>query len=157
MDLNIKHDIDNNVFSTVITVAGFGTEVFSEDEEREMLRNFPSKIAYRNLNFSKNVTINGTAPEITDAEVGSSVISVTLPPLSNKEIVLNEDFVAEYKIDVNKISNSAVDESVLTTKELVAHAYCIVYDEVISDAVSKIMEGIRAKAPSFEGETIINV
>ena len=29
MDLQIKHDIEKNVFSTVITIAGLGTEVFS--------------------------------------------------------------------------------------------------------------------------------
>jgi len=157
MDLQIKHDIENNVFSTSITIAGLGTETFSEDEEKEMLKDFPSKVVYRNLSFTKNVTMNGTVPEVTDAEVGDSVISVTLPPLSNKEILLDENFLAEYKVGVNKISNSALDENILTTKELVAHAYCVVYDKVICDAVEGIMQAIRAKAPSFEGETIINI
>lgn len=157
MDLQIKHDIENNVFSTVITIAGLGTEVFSEDEEREMLRNFPSKVIYRNLSFSKNIVMNGTVPEVTDNESNDSVVTVTLPPLSNKEILLDKNFLAEYKIDINKISNSAIDETILTTKELVAQSYCAVYDKVICDAVTEIMENIRSKAPAFEGETIINI
>jgi len=157
MDLCIKHDIENNVFSTVITIAGLGTETFTEDEEKEILKNFPSKIVYRNLNFTKNIVINGSVPEITDDEISDSIVSVTLPPLSNKEILLDEDFKAEYKIDVKKISNSAVDANVLTTKELVAHAYCTVYDNVICDAISEIMENIRSKTPAFEGENIVNV
>lgn len=157
MDLCIKHDIDNNVFSTVITIAGLGTETFSEDEEKEILKNFPSKIVYRNLNFTKNVVVNGTVPEITDDEISDSVVAVTLPPLSNKEILLDGDFRAEYKIDVKKIPNGAVDGSVLTTKELVAHAYCVVYDRVICDAISEIMEDIRSKTPAFEGENIVNI
>ena len=157
MDLQIKHDIEKNVFSTVITIAGLGTEVFSEDEEREMLKNFPSKVIYRNLNFSKNIVINGTVPEVTDDETNDSTVTVTLPPLSNKEILLDEDFVAEYKIDINKIPNSVIDETVLTTKELVAQSYCAIYDKVICDAVMEIMESIRSKAPAFEGETIINI
>lgn len=157
MDLQIKHDIENNIFSTVITIAGLGTETFSEDEEREMLRNFPSKVVYRNLNFTKNVVMNGVVPEITDDEIGDLVVAVTLPPLSNKEILLDKDFKAEYKIDINKIPNNVVDENVLTTKELVAYAYCAVYDKVVCDAVTEIMENIRSKAPAFEGEIIINV
>lgn len=157
MDLCIKHDIENNVFSTVITIAGLGTETFSEDEEREILKNFPSKISYRNLNFTKNISINGTVPEVTDDEISDSVVAVTLPPLSNKEILINDDFKAEYKIDIKKVPNSAVDENVLTTKELVAHAYCVIYDSVICDAISEIMESIRSKTPAFEGENIVNV
>lgn len=157
MDLQIKHDIENNIFSTSITIAGFGTESFSEDEEKEMLKNFPSKVTYRNLNFTRNIVMNGTVPEVTDKELGDSIITVNLPPLSNKEILLDKDFLAEYKIDINKISNSAVDENVLTTKELVAYAYCTVYDKVICDAITKIMENIRSKASAFEGETIINI
>ena len=86
-----------------------------------------------------------------------STVTVTLPPLSNKEILLDEDFVAEYKIDINKIPNSVIDETVLTTKELVAQSYCAIYDKVICDAVMEIMESIRSKAPAFEGETIINI
>lgn len=157
MDLQIKHDIENNVFSTSITIAGLGTETFSEDEEKEMLRNFPSKVVYRNLSFTKNIKMNGVVPEVTDEEVGDSVVAITLPPLSNKEILLDKDFLAEYKIDINKISNDAVDENVLTTKELVAYAFCTVYDKVICDAVTEIMDNIRSKAPAFEGETIINI
>lgn len=184
MDLQIKHDIENNIFSTVITIAGLGTEVFSEEEENEMLQNFPSKIVYKNLDFSGNIIMNGTVPEVTeekpsepsepnasdkteDADVtevtditevaNNSIVTVTLPPLSNKEILLDRNFRAEYKIDVNKVPNSAVDKNVLTTKELVAYAYCAIYDKVICDAITKIMDNIRSKAPAFEGETIINI
>ncbi len=178
MDLQIKHDIENNIFSTVITIAGLGTEVFSEEEEHEMLRNFPSKIVYKNLDFSGNIIMNGTVPEVTeekpnepsasdkteDVEVtdttevaNNSIVTVTLPPLSNKEILLDRNFRAEYKIDVNKVPNSAIDKNVLTTKELVAYAYCAIYDKVICNAITKIMDNIRSKAPAFEGETIINI
>ena len=159
MDLQIKHDIENNIFSTVITIAGLGTEVFSEEEENEMLRNFPSKIVYKNLDFSGNIIMNADVTEVTDiTEVANnSIVTVTLPPLSNKEILLDRNFRAEYKIDVNKVPNSAVDKKVLTTKELVAYAYCAIYDKVICDAITKIMDNIRSKAPAFEGETIINI
>ena len=157
MYLKFAHDIENNVFITEITIDALGTDQLSEDEECEILRDFPSKIAYRNLVFTKNITINGIVPEVTTSAVGDGVISVTLPTLSNKEILLDKDFKAIYKVDINKIPNAAIDESILTTKELVAQAYCAIFDAVIKDAVATIMTSIRAKAPSFTGERIESV
>ena len=58
MDLKITNNIDNNIFSTHVTVDALGTEQMSEDEERELISNFPIKLAYRNLKFSKNIKIN---------------------------------------------------------------------------------------------------
>lgn len=161
MQLKFTHDIENNVFSTKITIDSFGTEQLSEDEEKELLNDFPAKIAYRALTFTKNVTMSGSIPVVTDTVITSEndteIVSVTIPPISNKEILLGEDFEATYKVDVNKIVNSAVDENVLTTKDLVAQAYCAVFDEVVRDAVETIMIDLRAKAPSFTGETIVSV
>lgn len=158
MDLKITHDIENNVFSTVITVDGFGTEQLSEDEEKELLEDFPSKIAYKNLYFTKYIKMNGSVPEVIDENEGDgSGIIVSIPPLSNREIVIDKDFNANYKIDINKMPNTALDSEVLKTKELVAQAYCAIYDAVIVDAVKSIMDNIRTKAPSFSGEKIVSV
>ena len=158
MYLKAKNDIENNIFSTTVTVDSFGSELMSEDEEKELLSNFPTKIAYRNLIFSKNIKLNGTVPEITDEEVdGTTIVAVNLPALSNKEILLDKDFVANYKIDIAKISNTSVDKNVLTTKELVGQAYCLIFQTVICDAVKETMDKVREKAPSFEGEIIVAV
>lgn len=157
MYLKFAHDIENNIFTTEVTIDALGTEQLSEDEEREILKDFPSKVTYRNLVFTKNITINGSVPEVTDDDVGEGVISVSLPTLSNKEILLDKDFKAVYKVDINKIPNAAIDGSVLKTKELVAQAYCAIFDAVIKEAISAIMTDIRAKAPSFSGEKIESV
>lgn len=157
MYLKFAHDIENNIFTTEVTIDALGTEQLSEDEEREILRDFPSKVTYRNLVFKKNITINGSVPEVTDDDVGEGVISVSLPTLSNKEILLDKDFKAVYKVDINKIPIAVIDGSVLKTKELVAQAYCAIFDAVIKEAVSAIMTDIRAKAPSFSGEKIESV
>lgn len=157
MDLLFKHDIDDNVFSTTITVDALGTEQLSEDEEKEMLHDFPTKLAYRNCTFTKNITINGTVPEVTDSDADDqTIVSVTLPTLSNKEPIVDETFCVTYKISTSKIPASALND-VLTTKELVAQAYCLVFDAVILDKVTEILTAVRAKAPSFTGETIESV
>lgn len=158
MYLKIKNDIENNIFSTSITVDSFGTEQLSEDEEQELLRDFPTKLSYRNLVFSKKVKLEGTVPVVVaDDTEGEDVVTVKLPALSNKEILIDGDFEALYKIDINKIVPIAVDDKVLTSKELVAQAYCTVFSAVVCEAVRDIMNVLRAKAPSFTSETIVGV
>lgn len=162
MDLKVTNNIDSNIFSTHVTVDALGTEQLSEDEERELISNFPVKLAYRNLKFTKNIKINGTVPEITEDETedeadDTSVVSVTLPALSNKEIFINEDFDAYYKVDYTKISPAVVDGNVITSREVAAQTYCLIFSHVVCDAVRDIMDELRKKAPAFEGETIISV
>lgn len=158
MDLKITNNIDNNIFSTHVTVDALGTEQMSEDEERELISNFPVKLAYRNLKFSKNIKINGTVPEITKDEAdGTSIVFIALPTLSNKEIFINEDFDAHYKIDYTKISPSVIDDKVITSRELAAQAFCLIFAQVICDEVMEIMTELRKKAPAFEGENIVSV
>ena len=158
MYLKIKNDIENNIFSTSITVDSFGTEQLSEDEEQELLRDFPSKLSYRSLVFSKRIRLEGTVPVIVDDnDESEDTVLVKLPALSNKEILIDSNFEALYKIDINKIVPAAVDDEVLTSKELVAQAYCTIFSSVVCEAVQKIMDALRAKAPSFTSEVIIGV
>ena len=158
MNLLVKNDIEDNVFSTTVTVDSYGDATYTSDEEKELLSNFPVSIAYRNMTFTRNVKINGTVPEITSDPVdGTTVVEVTLPALTNREIAIGDDFNAEYKILTEKIPASATDANVLTTKELVAQARCLVFQTVVKETVAEKMNEIRSKAPSFEGETIVSV
>lgn len=159
MYLKIKNDIENNIFSTLITVDSFGTEQLSEDEEQELLRDFPSKLSYRSLEFTKKIKLEGTVPVVVadDTEDAEGVVTVKLPALSNKEIPIDSTFEALYKIDINKIAPSAIDEKVLTSKELVAQAYCTIFSAVVCEAIQNIMNALRAKAPSFTSEVIVGV
>lgn len=163
MDLKVKKDIDNNIFSVNITVDAYGTNQLSEDEEKELLLNFPVKLAYRNLTFSRNIKMEGSVPVITDTEqtttdgVSNGVVKITLPPLSNKEIKINDDFDAYYKIDYTKISSELIDGTVIKTKEVMAQTYCEIFADVVCEAVQKLMTEVRKKAPAFEGEQIVSV
>lgn len=163
MDLKVTNNIDNNIFSTHVTVDAFGTNQLSEGEERELISNFPVKLAYRNLTFSRNIKMEGSVPVITDTEpattdgVSNGVVKITLPPLSNKEIQINDDFDAYYKIDYTKIPSGVIDGTVIKTKEIMAQAYCEIFADVVCEAVQEIMTDVRKKAPAFEGEQIVSV
>lgn len=163
MDLKVSKNIYNNIFSVNITVDAFGTELLSEDEEKNLLENFPVKLAYRNLTFSRNIKMEGSVPVITDSEptttdgVSNGVVKVTLPPLSNKEIQIDDDFNAYYKIDYAKIPSGLIDGTVIKTKEIMAQVYCEIFADVVCNAVQEIMTEVRKKAPAFEGEQIVSV
>lgn len=163
MDLKVTKNIDNNIFSVSITIDAYGNEQLSEAEERELISNFPVKLAYRNLTFSRNIKIEGSVPVITETEPditdgkSNGIMKVTLPPLSNKEILIDDNFNACYKIDCTKIPSGLTDNDVLNTRELMAQAYCEIFADVVCNAVSDIMTDLRKKAPAFEGETIISV
>lgn len=163
MDLKVTKNIDNNIFSVNITVDAYGTNQLSELEEKDMLLNFPVKLAYRNLTFSRNIKMEGSVPIITETEptttdgVSNGIVKITLPPLSNKEIQINDDFNAYYKIDYTKIPSGLIDGTVIKTKEIMAQAYCEIFADVVCKAVQEIMTEVRKKAPAFEGETIVSV
>ncbi len=158
MNLKIVNEIDNNVFSCTITVDSFGTEQMSATDEQDLLADFPTTVAYRTMKFEENIKVEGNVPVKSDIEPDeSTTVKVTLPPVSNKEIALDENFEAVYRTDLNKIAQSATDEHVLTTRELVAQAYCVVFADIVVDAVKKIMEELRKKAPGFESESYVNV
>ena len=157
MYLKVENNIDNNVFATAITIDSYGTEQMSSDEEKELLKNFPSKLVYRELTFEKNIKIQGNVPVITeDVADDTTIVKVTLPSLTNKEIAIEDGFLAEYKIDLGKIPKANVNK-VLTTVELIAQAYCLIYKTVICEAIEGILDTLRTKAPSFEGEEIVTV
>lgn len=157
MYLKVENNIDNNVFATAITIDSYGTEQMSSDEEKELLKNFPSKLVYRELTFEKNIKIQGNVPVITeDVADDTTIVKVALPSLTNKEIAIEDGFLAEYKIDLGKIPKANVNK-VLTTVELIAQAYCLIYKTVICEAIEEILDTLRTKAPSFEGEEIVTV
>lgn len=155
MQLLITKDIKNNEFSMKITIDSFGTNTLTWEDEVELLENFPTKIAYRNLSFTRKIKVENSIPIIAE-DTDANAISVTLPALSNKELILDKDFEALYVVNSERITISALNE-ILTTKELVAQAYCIVFGDVICNAVADAMATIRQKAPAFEGTNIIEV
>ena len=159
MDLKNINNIDKNIISSTVSFDSFGSEQLSSLEEKELINNFPISLTYRNLKFKKNIKIEGSVPVITDEENDDeNIITVTLPPLSNQELFIDENFSATYKIDYTKIPNSLLTvNKVLKTKSLIAQAYCLIFSTVICETVKKLLDEIRAKAPGFEGEKIVSV
>lgn len=148
MNLLIANDIENNVFTTTISVKEMGSSALTAEQESAICKDFPTKVIFKNLDFKGKFSVIDGAPKLTDGESDEEV-SLTL---TNQEILVDENFIATYHVDMKKITDSDVG-TILNTKELVCQARCILFVSVIKNELKRILDDIRAKASTFTGET----
>src|SRR5690606_24161335 len=69
--------------------------------------------------------------------------------LNSKKVEVNEKFVAEYQISLEKIKDPS-DGDILNTKSLIAEARCLLFEKVIETRIAKAIEDIMSKVSKFE-------
>lgn len=139
--------IENNVCSIEIKVTSLGNNNLTEDEERELLANFPKKVVYKDLNFEKKVKVDGKNVVVDDV-AGTDTITLSLV---NKEFTLDENMNITYSVDASKISASEKTVN-LTSIELVAMAKVVVFEAVIIEEIKRLLDEVRAISNDFETE-----
>lgn len=148
MNILTTNDIENNVFTTTISVKEMGSSDLTSEQEIAICKDFPSKIIFKNLEFKGKFSVSDNVPMLTNGDSDEEV-SLTL---TNQEILVDENFTATYRVDMNKVADSEIG-TILNTKELVCQAKCILFANVIKTELKKILDDIRAKATAFTGET----
>jgi hypothetical protein len=148
MNIKTTNEITNGVFSTVVTVVGFGSDMLSGEEELNLLNNYSCKLKYKDLDFAGKFKVVDGELKMTEDEDGADVELAVL----DMSIPVNKGFKAEYKIALNKIKDDEVNE-ILTSKEMICEAKCILFSTVVKEGLKNIIEEIRNKATSFEGIT----
>ncbi|MBQ4523350.1 MAG: hypothetical protein IJA10_10440 [Lachnospiraceae bacterium] len=148
MNLLITNDIDDNVFSTTISVKEMGSSELTNEQEIAICKDFPRKVIFKNLDFTGKFSVVDNAPVLTN---GNDDEEVTLT-LTNQEISVDENFVATYRTDMKKVADSELG-AILNTKELVCQARCLLFTSVVKAELKRILDDIREKATSFTGET----
>ena len=148
MNLATKKDIEHNVFIVTVYCKELGTADLTDEQERELLNDFPSKIIYKDLSFKGKFNVVNGVPVFTEEDTGEEV-SLTL---TNQEIALDENFRAVYKVDMSKVQANDIGE-ILNSKELVCWAKCNLFAKVIEEEAARILSDIRSKASTFSGET----
>lgn len=148
MNITTTNEITNGVFSTVIAVTGFGADTLSGEEELNLLNNYSCKLRYKDLDFIGKFKIVDGELTMTDDE---DSVEVELA-VSDMAIPINKNFKAEYKIALNKIQDSEIGD-ILTSKEMICEAKCILFANVVKEGLRKILEEVRSKSTSFEGTT----
>lgn len=157
MKLNIKKSIDNNIITVDISVAELGTSSSVQDEERNLLADFPRSVRYSDINFVGNMKIDATSGDpvvTTDTVDGTNVVEVSLKDIINKEYPIREDMNIGFSIDVTKIPDSELND-VMNTVEKLGKAKAELFAIRIQEEIGKKLAELRSLNTKFEGETEI--
>ena len=152
MKLTQSINIKENIITSSVRVAELGNTTIDADLEMEQLHNFVRTIEYSSIDFSANIKISNAKPVVTsDSPDGATIESISIKDLINKKIVLDENFVAELTIDIDKFPTSEYEsKTVVNSKELLGQAYAVIFIEKIKTAVAEKLSEIRALASDIE-------
>ena len=154
MKLNIKKTIEDNVITVDISVASLGTGTSTSEEEMSVLADFPRSVRFSDVNFSANIKLDSNGdPIVTDEEAdGSTIVTVELKNIINKEYPINADLNISMPFDVSKISSTETN-TLLDTVEKVGKAYAVVFATKVQEEIAKKLAEVRSLNTKFEGET----
>ena len=154
MKLNIKKTIEENIITVDISVASLGTGTSTSEEEMSVLADFPRSVRFSDVNFSANIKLDSNGdPIVTDEEAnGSTIVTVELKNIINKEYPINADLNISMPFDVSKISSTETN-TLLDTVEKVGKAYAVVFAIKVQEEIAKKLAEVRSLNTKFEGET----
>lgn len=147
MKLLYTPNFENNIISKIITVKEFGDGSWTAEDEINLLKNTNPTLQYKDLTFSGKFKVGADKNIIVDEENGEE-ISLSI---INKIIPINEDFKAEFIFDTKDVKQSEIG-TMLSTKELVAEAKSLLFENVITKAVQVIVKNIKDNANDYEIE-----
>ena len=154
MKLNVKNTIEDNIITVDITVVSLGTSISTSEEEKNTLSDFPRSVRFSDVDFSANIKLDSNGdPIVTDEEAnGSTIVTVELKNIINKEYPINADLNISMPFDVSKISSTETN-TLLDTVEKVGKAYAVVFATKIQEEIAKKLAEVRSLNTKFEGET----
>lgn len=155
MKLKVNKKIEDNIVTVDIGVVELGTTSSVEDEERNLLHDFPRSVKYSAIDFTANMKIDGTTGDpvvTTDVVDDTTVVEVSLKDIINKEYPINEELAITFSIDVTKIPESELN-AVLDTVEKMGKAKAELFAAKIQEEIGKKLTEVRNLNTKFEGET----
>lgn len=155
MKLKVNKKIEDNIVTVDIGVVELGTTSSVEDEERNLLHDFPRSVKYSAIDFTANMKIDGATgdPVVTsDVVDDTTVVEVSLKDIINKEYPINEELDITFSIDVTKIPESELN-AVLDTVEKMGKAKAELFAVKIQEEIGKKLTEVRNLNTKFEGET----
>lgn len=154
MKLKVNKKIENNIISVDISVDSLGTSTSTNEEESAILADFPRSVRFSDIDFSANVKLDENGdPIVTDEEADdSTIVTVELKNIINKEYPINEDMDISISFDVTKIATTETN-TLLDTVEKVGKAYATVFAAKVQEEIAKKLVEVRSLNTKFEGET----
>jgi hypothetical protein len=99
--------------------------------------------------FSGKFNVDGSGNVISD-EVNGELVTLSLV---NQIFNINKDFQATFSIATKDVAISELGASILTTKDKIAEAKCLLYKNVMTKAIEDIITAIKSKENNFETES----
>ena len=154
MKLNVKNTIEDNVITVDITVVSLGNSTSTSEEEMSVLADFPRSVRFSDISFEGNIKLDSNGdPIVTDEEAnGSTIVTVELKNIINKEYPINADLNISMPFDVSKISSTETN-TLLDTVEKVGKAYAVVFATKVQEEIEKKLAEVRSLNTKFEKET----
>lgn len=154
MKLTVNKKIENNIVTVEIGVVELGTTSSVENEERNLLHDFPRSVKFSAIDFTANMKIDETSgdPVVTEDEVDdSTIVELSLKDIINKEYPINEELAISFSVDVTKIPTSELN-TVLDTVEKLGKAKVELFAVKIQEEIGKKLAELRKLNTKFEGE-----
>lgn len=151
MNLTITRGIENNKFTTLVAFKEYGGVGMTAEDEMALLQNYPIVLTYGDITFSDKFNVVAGNVE-QDSSLGETVTLI----LSERKTPVTEAFQVKYEVNANQILDSEIG-TLLTTKELVAQAKCILFEMKIKDRISALLAIAKTKNSSFEIDSPIDV
>ena len=154
MKLKVNKKIENNVITVDISVDSLGTGTITSEEEAAILEDFPRSVKFSEIHFEANVKLDENGdPVVTEEEADdSTIVTVELKNIINKEYPINEDMNISISFDVTKIPTTETN-TLLDTVEKIGKAYGTVFAAKVQSEIATKLAEIRSLNTKFEGET----
>jgi len=145
MNFTISRDIQDKVFTTKIQFKSLGRAGLDAEEERKIYEDFHYPVIDLGGEFKGSFDVVDGKVVVAEEGQGQEISFV----LNSKKVEVNEKFVAEYQISLEKIKDPS-DGDILNTKSLIAEARCLLFEKVIETRIAKAIEDIMSKVSKFE-------
>lgn len=146
MNFSVTRMLENKIFTTTVKFASYGGFGLTAEEEEALLADFGApEIDLGAINFTGKLSVGADRRVVMDDSGGEEVSFI----LNSKKVALNKDFSASYVVDSKKINDTELG-STLKTKELVAEAKCVLFENMLKDAQASAMDILKKKQTTFE-------
>lgn len=148
-------DIHNNIITCTIKAEYNNPLTSEEEQEIETLHDYVRKLKFTDIDFSADIDMSTGMPIVTASSTPDTV-KVTLPAVTNKEYVIDENLEIKFSLDVTRIAESELNDKI-TTAILMGQARAAIFVKRIEEKISEILTQMRDEDNDFEGvsETII--
>lgn len=156
MKFSVKQTINENIITATITVVGLGSNTLTEEQERNLISDFPRSVEFAKIKFSAPMKIGTKNLPIIADENDADAQLVEIKELVNQIIPIDETFIANISFNVGKISKDELG-SVFTTQESLGKAKTSLFYLKIREEIERLIEEMRNLNDEFEGEEEFSV